>query len=207
MAVIGTGINRYYPASNRELQRTLEQRGAVVSEFMPDAPPRAAHFPQRNRLISGISVGTLVSEATLRSGSLITARCAADQGREVFAMPGSPDGEHNRGGHQLLREGATLVETPEDILTELDGHGLMKLAQHPVGQSRRSRAESESTAPAGAMDTLEAAVLRRISMSEHLPADLMRGENLSLSQMSTVLMRLELAGRIQRKGGRVYLRE
>lgn len=207
VAVIGTGINRYYPASNRELQRTLEQRGAVVSEFMPDAPPRAAHFPQRNRLISGLSVGTLVTEATLRSGSLITARCAADQGREVFAMPGSPDGEHNRGGHQLLREGATLVETPEDILTELDGHGLMKLAQHPVGQSRRSRAESESTAPAGAMDTLEAAVLRRISMSEHLPADLMRGENLSLSQMSTVLMRLELAGRIQRKGGRVYLRE
>lgn len=122
-------------------------------------------------------------------------------------MPGSPDGEHNRGGHQLLREGATLVETPEDILTELDGHGLMKLAQHPVGQSRRSRAESESTAPAEAMDTLEAAVLRRISMSEHLPADLMRGENLSLSQMSTVLIRLELAGRIQRKGGRVYLRE
>lgn len=127
IAVIGTGIDVYYPKANRALQQQLENEAPVITEFFPIAPPRAAQFPQRNRLISGLSLGTIVVEATVRSGSLITARFAAEQGREVFAVPGQVDREQSRGGHQLLRDGATLVESGGDVIAGLPISGLMKL--------------------------------------------------------------------------------
>lgn len=119
LAVIGTGPDRVYPARNRELAQRIAQSGGLLSEFLPGTPPRKENFPRRNRLISGLARGVLVVEATLSSGSLITARWAGEQGREVFAIPGSIHSPFAKGCHKLIREGAKLVETAQDVLDEL----------------------------------------------------------------------------------------
>ena len=119
VAVLGSGPDLIYPPEHRELAASLCIDGAVVSELGPGAPPLPEHFPQRNRLISGISLAVVVVEANEKSGSLITARCALDQNRDVMAVPGSVLGGRNRGSHALLKDGATVVETADDILEEL----------------------------------------------------------------------------------------
>lgn len=123
IAVVGTGLDRVYPAANRELAHELAQRGAVISEFCLGTPPSAAHFPQRNRLIAGLARGVLVVEAALKSGSLSTARLALEQGRDVFAIPGSIHSPLSKGCHWLIKQGAKLVETADDVLSEwVPGH-------------------------------------------------------------------------------------
>jgi DNA processing protein len=119
LAVVGTGPDRVYPARNRDLAARIAQGGGILSEFVPGTPPRKENFPRRNRLISGLSRGVLVVEATLSSGSLITARLAGEQGRDVFAIPGSIHSPFAKGCHKLIREGAKLVETAHDVLAEL----------------------------------------------------------------------------------------
>lgn len=121
LAVVGTGPDRVYPARNRELAMRIAQDGGLLSEFLPGTPPRRENFPRRNRLISGLARGVLVVEATLSSGSLITARLAGDQGRDVFAIPGSIHSPFAKGCHRLIRDGAKLVETAQDVLDELRG--------------------------------------------------------------------------------------
>lgn len=135
IAVVGTGLNRVYPARHRGLARTLvEQGGALVSELTLDSAPHASHFPRRNRIISGLALGVLVVEASPSSGSLITARLAAEQGREVYAIPGSIHSPGARGCHQLIRDGATLIETVDDILQSLRGWQLTGLPEEKAIQ-------------------------------------------------------------------------
>lgn len=119
IAVIGTGIDRVYPARNRELAHRIAAAGCIVSEYALGTPPVAANFPRRNRIISGLSAGVLVVEAAAGSGSLITAQLAAEQGREVFAIPGSIHSALAKGCHQLIREGAQLVETVDEVLAAM----------------------------------------------------------------------------------------
>ena len=133
VAVVGTGVDRIYPRSNQALAHAIVRQGFIVSEYPLGTPPIAANFPQRNRIIAGLSAGTLVVEAAVASGSLITARLAAEQGREVFAIPGSIHAPQSKGCHALLRQGAKLVEAVQDILEELPPPAHTR-AEHPATQ-------------------------------------------------------------------------
>jgi len=196
VAFLGTGIDRVYPAVNRQLAHTITERGALVSEYPLGAPPERWHFPERNRLISGLGLGTLVVEAARRSGSLITARLAAEQGREVFALPGSIHNALARGCHKLIRQGAKLVETADDILSELRplvGH-MLEIADESVVK--------ESMSPEPDDDYTE---LRKVL--SHDPTsidDLEKQSGLTIEQLSSMLLILELHGEVESLSGGRY---
>ncbi|HEX7329461.1 MAG TPA: DNA-processing protein DprA [Casimicrobiaceae bacterium] len=148
IAVVATGPDRVYPAKNRSLMAEIVADGAVITEFLPGTAARKENFPRRNRLISGLARGVLVVEATLSSGSLITARLAGEQGRDVFAIPGSIHSPFSKGCHKLIREGAKLVESAEDILGELGWAGASSATQ----ASRGAGAEDDETSANAALD-------------------------------------------------------
>ena len=185
IAVVGTGMDKVYPSANRELAHALAGQGAMISEFPLATPPLAANFPRRNRLISGMSRGCLVVEASLQSGSLITARLALEQGREVFAIPGSIHAPQSRGCHALLKQGAKLVETAQDILEEL---GCLSALAKPVTQAADTGLlEQLGFDPVG-LDTLAVRC------------------SLTVGQLSAMLLPLELEGRISALPGGLYQR-
>ncbi|MDR2837889.1 MAG: DNA-processing protein DprA [Azonexus sp.] len=188
IAVVGTGADRLYPAQNRELALGILEHGTIISEFPLGAPPLAANFPRRNRIISGLARGVLVVEAAPQSGSLITARQAAEQGREVFAIPGSIHSPLARGCHQLIKQGAKLVETAADILEEL--------AEPPVAEAPPPVIEPADENPIIAALGFDPCSLDELAVRTALPTERLLGE----------LLTLELAGRIASLPGNRYQR-
>jgi len=198
VAFLGHGIDQVYPASNAGLAKRIGQNGALCSEFPLGAAPRREHFPQRNRLISGICLGTLVVEAAKRSGSLISARLAAEQGREVFAIPGSIHNPMSRGCHQLIRQGAKLVESAADIVDEL-GPQLQNLAQ-------TTDAEAPVSNPVNELDTDYQTLLEALGFDPATTDELAKTSGLTIDQVSSMLLILELEGKIEAQTGGLFSR-
>jgi DNA processing protein len=193
VAVVGTGPDRVYPRKHRELAGRIEQHGAIVSEFPPGTEARPDHFPRRNRLIAGLALGTLVIEAGLQSGSLITARLAAEAGREVFALPGSIHNPLAKGCHRLLRDGARLVETAAEVIEALtpaaqaQGAGLrarLEAAELPTSDDRASRIQ----------DPDYASLVAALGDAPASLDELAERTRLAPAALSSMLLLLELEG-------------
>jgi DNA processing protein len=202
VAVLAGGVDVCYPQENAALYAKIAERGALLAEAPPGMAPQARHFPRRNRLISGLSQGVVVVEANLRSGSLITARMAAEQGREVFAVPGSPLDPRARGCNDLIRQGATLTESAGDVLAVLSPH------RRPAQVAAIAIAAAPTAAP-GCPEADEAArrcVAETLSPTPVAVDEIVRTCQLSPALVSTILLEWELAGRLERHpGNRVSL--
>jgi DNA processing protein len=197
IAVVGTGLDKVYPAANRDLAHLLAEQGALISEFPLGTPPLAANFPRRNRLISGMSVGCLVVEASLQSGSLITARLALEQGRDVFAIPGSIHTPQSKGCHALIKQGAKLVEAAQDVLEELGS-----LVVLPVSNPTTPDSDAQVSSTHGT-DSL---LLEQLG-SDPVDVDTLSTRcGLTVSQLSAMLLTLELNGHISVLPGGLYQR-
>jgi DNA processing protein len=198
IAVLGNGPDQVYPPENSGLAREIAASGLLVSEFPPGTPPRPQHFPRRNRIISGLSLGTLVVEAAVHSGSLITARLALEQGREVFAIPGSIHSPLSRGCHSLIRDGARLVETAADVLSEL---------RIPVPAAPLS---SEATDPQGLfsarLDKDYEILLDALGLEPARVETLMARTGLTADVVASMLLILELEGRVEQQPGGIFCR-
>ena len=194
LAVAGTGPDRIYPARHRSLAQAIVAQGAIISEFSPGTPALPGNFPRRNRIISGLSLGVLVVEAACKSGSLITARLAAEQGREVFALPGSVHNPLARGCHQLIRQGAKLVETIDDIIEEL---GPLAAVSEP-GSTAAGQAESDTAAlPDEQRQLLASLGFEPVSIDT-----LVERCGLTADVVSSMLLNMELQGCVTSSGGR-----
>lgn len=207
VAVTGTGLDRVYPAKNRELAHRIAHAGLLVSEFPIGTSPRPENFPKRNRIISGLSLATLVVEAALKSGSLITASRALEQGRDVFAMPGSIHNPLAKGCHQLIRQGAKLVECSEHVLEELAPKlsGFRQALNAPAtdAQARNAQAAADVTPN----DDLEPAYLELLSHMDDTPQSIdtyVGRSGLSAEEIASMLLILELEGHVASEGGGRY---
>lgn len=199
VAVTGTGLDRVYPARNRDLAHEIVREGAIVSEFVVGTEPRAENFPRRNRIISGLSLGTLVVQAARKSGSLITARMSMEQGREVFAIPGSIHNPLARGSHLLIRQGAKLVETTEDIVEELGG--MLNLMREQLESQPPDGGEEGGSQ---AVDPEMAQLLEAIGHDAITIDRLVEICGLTTEAVSSIIMRLEIQGHVESlPGGRV----
>ena len=198
IAVVGTGLDRVYPAQHRQLAHRICARGLILSEYPLGTPPLSPHFPQRNRIISGLSRGTLVVEAALKSGSLITARLASEQGKDVFAIPGSIHSTQARGCHALIKQGAKLVENAQDILEEF---GL----QPTEDASVLIAAHAHSTGAGGSFDADSA--LEQALGDDPVGLDaLLARTGLDTAHLQAQLMAMELQGSVVRLPGGLFQR-
>jgi len=197
VAVVGTGLDRVYPRQHQALASEISQHGLVMSEYPLGTPPLAANFPKRNRLIAALGLGTLVVEAAMRSGSLITAQLALDLGREVLAVPGSIHAPQSHGCHALIKQGAKLVETAQDVLEELALNASTQPLPWPVDQA----VSSDSQLPQGCDKVLLALGYGPV------PLDVLHSRSgLDTAALQAALLTLELAGRIARMPGSLFQR-
>lgn len=200
IAVIGTGLDRVYPKAHHDLAHRIAQRGLLLSEYPLGTPPINANFPKRNRLIAGLSCGTLVVEAALKSGSLITARLASEQGKEVFAIPGSIHAAQSRGCHALIKQGAKLVESPQDVLEELQGFN--------AGFACAGTAVGHADTPAGDSALGDTGALLEALGFDPVGLDALQGRTLlETADLQARLMALELAGQVARLPGGLFQRQ
>jgi DNA processing protein len=190
IAVLGNGLDVVYPPEHRALAESIAKSGAVVSELPPGTPPAKQNFPRRNRLISGLCLGVVVVEASERSGSLITARLALEQGRDVMAVPGSVLGDRHRGAHALIRDGARIVESAQDVIDELGLKQRLERESKPAGQGEEGDRVLKQMHPGETYD------LQALEKASGLPAQELLGR----------LMALELAGVVRRVPGGRFLR-
>ncbi len=200
IGVVAGGIDIFYPPENEERQRAMMERGLVIAEMPPGPEPRARHFPYRNRIIAGLTVGTIVVEAAPRSGSLITARLAGEAGREVMAVPGSPLDPRAQGCNQLIREGATLVQTAADVVETIRPiDSRVRSAGAPFAPGEEEEAEADCDA--------RSRVEELLGPSPAPVDELVRLSGLPSGAVQLVLLELDLAGRLDRHaGGKVSLR-
>lgn len=211
IAVAGTGPDRVYPARHRDLARQIVDNGAVISSFAPGMGPRPGHFPARNRIISGMSTGVVVIEAGIRSGSLITARLAGEQGREVFAVPGSIRNPMVRGCHRLIRQGARLVESADEIIAEI-GPMVSELAGElrgllDVPDSEDGSGPAAGTAASERDDDPEVRALLEALGHDPVSVDeIIARTRFTTQAVSSMLLELELQGRVAALGGGRYTR-
>jgi len=192
IAVVGTGLDRVYPKKHLTLAHRIAQQGLLMSEFPLGTPPLTANFPRRNRIISGLTRGTLVVEAALKSGSLITARLAAEQGKEVFAIPGSIHSPQSRGCHALIKQGAKLVELAQDVLEELN---LLPAGMSESPHSGKSRDDSDTKPPQ------ETPLIAALGFDSVTLDELQARTGLDTPRLQAQLLELELDGRVARLPG------
>ena len=200
IAVVGTGLDRVYPKQNAALARQIATHGLLLSEYPLDTPPMAAHFPQRNRIISGLSLGTLVVEAAMQSGSLITARMALEQGKEVFAIPGSIHSTQSRGCHALIKQGAKLVESAQDVMEELGAY--RPAASQPQGDS-----EPEVFAADTPLLPTQRALINALGFEPCSLDALQARTGMETANLQAELMALELEGWLVRLPGGSFQRQ
>jgi len=199
IAVLGCGIDQTYPPEHEQLRKQIEERGAILSETPMGVPPRSHHFPRRNRIISGLSLGVIVTEAAINSGSLITAKSAAEQGREVFAVPGFVKEDTSRGTNALLKEGAALIERAQDVIDAI----LPQLEQSLRPRLQPSRGEKASGDQLGGVDQRVYDVL---SYDPLTVDDVSVTAKLPVSTVMVSLLSLELRQRVKQLPGQRYLR-
>lgn len=200
IAVLGSGLKKIYPRENKGLFKKIQERGAVVSEFRLDTDPFPYHFPVRNRIIAGLSCGTIVVEAAGKSGSLITARLAAEYNREVFAVPGSVASQKSRGTHLLLKQGARLVETEADVVEELTHlvHG------ETAGTSPYQEQGFEQTGAPVGMDPDKTRILGLLDAYPQHIDQIIEASRMPSDAVSSILLELELSGLIQHHPGNCF---
>lgn len=203
-AVLGTGVDQIYPRSNARLASRIPVNGALVSEFALGYPALPANFPRRNRIISGLSLGVLVVEAALQSGSLITARMAMEQNREVFAVPGAIRNPFAQGCHRLIREGATLAGSPEDLWPSLDG--LLELSTRTAVAVRLSKSLSSDASSASAFTRPQRELLAQLGFEPASVDVIAARTGRSVLELQAELLILELAGAVRGEAGRYVLR-
>ena len=199
IAVLGNGVDNIYPLRNQKLAEEITAYGAIVSEFPPSTPPLSHHFPKRNRLISGLSIGTLVVEAAQKSGSLITAMLALDQGRDVFAVPGSILNPVSKGCNSLIKEGARLVESVEDIVSEMNLFSTESMSfendENAIADVKEHKNFTEK----------QLSILNFIDYEPISIDQLVARSGLTAEELSSMLLEIELAGHVQTDlGGRYY---
>ncbi|HSQ51563.1 MAG TPA: DNA-processing protein DprA, partial [Nitrospiraceae bacterium] len=199
IAVLGCGIDRTYPPEHERLRRQIEERGAILSETPMGSPPHSHHFPRRNRIISGLSLGVVVTEAAIGSGSLITARLAAEQGREVFAVPGFVKEDTSRGTNALLKEGAALIERAQDVIDAI-------LPQLEPALRLRLQASREKNEPRDRLGNEEQLVYDVLSYDSRTVDEVIVATGLSVSAVMASLLSLELRQRVKQLPGQRYLR-